>query len=451
MSLFSGRDTGSVETLPNGKVNMKGHVQDRWYRHKKDANNKLMYTSTGRPVREKTELYGKGLRYKVHYYDEENNERSKSFPDKAKGKADDFLLKMQHDVLSGEYIDPNAGDVTFRKYTAQWLKGQSSDASTRHSVNSKLKTGIFPFLGDKSLSVVEKTDTIRNWLEWMEKPKSEGGRGLQASYRALLFGIVSAILQSACDDRKIRRNPCKVKSIKKPKGEQKKVVPWSNSRVRSVQLALPREYSVIVPLGAGLALRQMEIFGLSPDDINREEMIVRVQRQIRWVDNRPVFAPPKGGKTREVPLGEGVLGEVDKHLEQFDPVSVTLPWLEPNGRPVTVNLLIRKAKPRTRYFGERVPDVIDGANFTYDVWKDAFDAAGLDYTPYRDGMHAMRHFCASVWLANGVSIKEVAEYLGHHDPGYTLKIYTHLVPSSHARARSAVNTVFVPKQRSAAG
>ncbi len=56
-------------------------------------------------------------------------------------------------------------------------------------------------------------------------------------------------------------------------------------------------------------------------------------------------------------------------------------------------------------------------------------------------MHALRHFYASTLLAGGVSIKEVAEYLGHADPGFTLRTYTHLVPSSHARARQAIDSV----------
>lgn len=32
------------------------------------------------------------------------------------------------------------------------------------------------------------------------------------------------------------------------------------------------------------------------------------------------------------------------------------------------------------------------------------------------------------------SIKALAEYLGHYDPGFTLRTYTHLMPSSQARA-----------------
>ena len=54
-------------------------------------------------------------------------------------------------------------------------------------------------------------------------------------------------------------------------------------------------------------------------------------------------------------------------------------------------------------------------------------------------MHALRHYYASITLADGVNIKELAEYLGHGDPGFTLRLYTHMLPSSHERARKAVD------------
>ncbi|WIX92703.1 tyrosine-type recombinase/integrase [Amycolatopsis sp. DG1A-15b] len=421
-------------------------MQDRWWRQKKDAEGKPVFNAKGHPVREKTELFGKGDRYKVRYYDPEGNERSKSFPDKQLTKAKTFLTKMQHDVLAGEYISAESGEEKFRDYTAQWRKGQSADAGTRQTVSNHLKTGIFPFLGDKPLKVAAKTDTIRDWLDWLERPKSEGGRGLMASTRAVLFDTVSAILQAAYDDKKIRTNPCRAKSVKRPKPVQRKVIPWPDSRVRAVRLALPAEYTVTVPLGAGLGLRQMEIFGFSPDDIDRDEMIVNVQRQIRWIGTQPVFSPPKGGKTRVVPLGQGVLDDIDDYMATFEPVTLTLPWLEPGGRPETVRVLIGRVIKRSAYAGQPIGNVIKGSNFAYHAWRPAFARAGLDYVERRDGMHAMRHFFASTMLANGVSIKEVAEYLGHHDPGYTLRIYTHLVPSSHKRARAATNRVFKPRR-----
>jgi hypothetical protein len=47
-------------------------------------------------------------------------------------------------------------------------------------------------------------------------------------------------------------------------------------------------------------------------------------------------------------------------------------------------------------------------------------------------------------LSQGVFIKELAAYLGHSDPGFTLRTYTHLVPSSYEQARTAVDAVFSP-------
>lgn len=57
-------------------------------------------------------------------------------------------------------------------------------------------------------------------------------------------------------------------------------------------------------------------------------------------------------------------------------------------------------------------------------------------------MHALRHYFASVLLDEGESIKAVAEYLGHSDPAFTLRTYTHLMPTSAHRARHSFDDLF---------
>lgn len=42
-------------------------------------------------------------------------------------------------------------------------------------------------------------------------------------------------------------------------------------------------------------------------------------------------------------------------------------------------------------------------------------------------------------------IKALAEYLGHSDPGLTLKVYAHLMPSSRDRARKALGRALRPQ------
>lgn len=71
----------------------------------------------------------------------------------------------------------------------------------------------------------------------------------------------------------------------------------------------------------------------------------------------------------------------------------------------------------------------------------AWDADGVH------GMHALRHFYASVLLDAGEGIKAVSEYLGHSDPGLTLRVYAHLMPSSQERTRKAVDRVLLPAPR----
>lgn len=52
------------------------------------------------------------------------------------------------------------------------------------------------------------------------------------------------------------------------------------------------------------------------------------------------------------------------------------------------------------------------------------------------------HAYASVLLDAGESIKALSEYLGHSDPGFILRTYTHLLPSGETRTRKAIDDAF---------
>jgi len=109
-------------------------------------------------------------------------------------------------------------------------------------------------------------------------------------------------------------------------------------------------------------------------------------------------------------------------------VTVTLPWRELAGKPVAVTLI----------FTTRERGAPHRNSFNHYVWKPALKAAGAPATR-DDGMHALRRWYAGVQLDGGTSIKALAEYLGHSDPGFTLRTYTHLMPASEDRARRAVD------------
>ncbi|WP_030513622.1 site-specific integrase [Nocardia sp. NRRL WC-3656] len=404
-----------------------GHVEDRWMRPKRDDDGKVVINGRGKPVLEPTELYGKGLRYRVRYVDPDGDERSKSFPDRQKKRADDFLIEVESDKREGKYIDPRGVRKTFRQQAENWYKAQSPDPATREVLRSRLKRRIYPTLGDLPLGRIQPA-TIRDWLGVLEEQK------LSENYKLALFTIVSAVLDSAKDDRLIRDNPCQAKTVRRPLPASPQIEVWPESRLWAVRDGLAERFAVIVPLGSGLGLRQGEIFAIAPEDIDRDGLVVTVRRQIKTADGVQMFALPKGGKTRTVPLSVGLLAELDAHMSKFPPVSTTLPWARTDGDPVTANLIVTGEGGR----------LYSGDLFTKVVWQGGFRNAGIEHRKRADGMHALRHFYASTLLSRGVSIKELADYLGHGDPGFTLRTYTHLVSSSHERARQAVDDIFRP-------
>ncbi|MBE1610977.1 integrase [Actinopolymorpha pittospori] len=303
-----------------------------------------------------------------------------------------------------------------------WLAAQTFDASTAEAVESRLRLHALPTLGSMALRQV-RPSTIQSWIRGLEH--------LAPTYRKVIYANVSTIFTAAVDDELLTKNPCRAPSVRRPRAERASVVPWSRDQVLAVRAALPDRYGIVATLAAGLGLRQGEVFGLSPVDVDFLRGQVKIVRQVKLFSrNRQVFALPKGRKTRTLPLPASVRDELAAYLTQHPVKAVTLPWLHPGGEEHTVSLVVtsRESKAINRnYFN------------TY-VWKKALRETGVD--PSREnGCHALRHFYASALLDAGESIKAVSAHLGHSDPGFTLRTYTHLMPSSDERTRRAIDAV----------
>ncbi|GGU77445.1 hypothetical protein GCM10010260_07280 [Streptomyces filipinensis] len=85
--------------------------------------------------------------------------------------------------------------------------------------------------------------------------------------------------------------------------------------------------------------------------------VLHVTQQVKVVERKLVFAPPKNGKLRDVPLPDSVAFAFAEHMTAFPPAEVTLPWMRPDGEPVTKLLYFTAAE--------------GGA-----VWRNAFNTHG---------------------------------------------------------------------------
>ena len=251
-------------------------------------------------------------------------------------------------------------------------------------------------------------------------------------YRHTLFTNLSALFTAAQDDGLIARHPFAGKSVRKPRPTKEKVVPWPEEQVWRVRDALPARFRVLVDLAAGLGLRQGECFGLAVDDVDLTAGVVHVRRQVKTVRYHRVFALPKYDKVRHVPLPHPVRTALAQHLRDLPAVPVTLPWNVHAGDDITQALVVTSVRSLA----------VAANDFNRNYWKAALDACDVPSGRYENGMHDLRHFFASKLLEQGVSIKAVAEWLGHTDPAFTLATYTHLMPSSDERTRQAIEHVY---------
>lgn len=387
------------------------HVEDRWY--------KTVPGPDGKPVKEPRARCNAGKRWRVRYETPDGDERSRSF-DK-KGTAEAFKIEVDAALQRGTYIDPDAGRVSLRRHVWSWAEAQSWDANTRQNYEQRIRNHIEPGLGKKTLAqLAASPSTITAWLK---------GRPVSARYAAQILDTLSACLDAAVDDGLIARNPCRVASVKRPRADRRKVTPWTGGQVASAQAGMPDRYQAMADVGAGLGLRQGEILGLPVTAVEFLRKRVYVRVQVRRIGGRLVFAPPKGGKERHVPMPQAVSLALAAHIERFPAREVTLPWKDPDGKPRTERLVFTNTHGRAL-----------GSNYVNSsIWRPARIAAGLPDT--RDnGMHALRHRYASVLLAGGVDINRLSAYLGHASAAFTLSVYCHLMPSDDDQALRAVES-----------
>lgn len=371
--------------------------------------------------RERTATNGKRtVTYRVRWRETDGRARAKTF--RRKVEADRFAAMVSADIVRGHYIDPDAGKVRFDDYAAQWLAAQTFEDGTVEMVELRFRLHVMPHLGSRNLADIQPS-TIQGWLRTLT--------GLSGNYQKVMYANVSSVFTAAVDDGLIPKNPCKAPSVRRPKSDPRKLKPWTREQAMAVRDQLPDQFKLVVDLEIGLGLRQGEIFGLSWDDIDLNTGEIEIKRQVKLLgSNRQLFGLPKGRKIRAVPLPDRVLELINDHVTRYPPRSVTLPWDKSDGPERTFDLILYSRESRA----------LNRNYFNPKIWRPALRAAGLE-AKRENRCHALRHFYASTLLDAGESILALSEYLGHADPGFTLRTYTHLMPSSTERTKAAIDAM----------
>lgn len=337
--------------------------------------------------------------YRPRYRDASGKEHARHF--KRKADAQRWLDEVTASLVTGQYVDPDAGRITFRAFFAEWGERQVWAPGTVTHMNLVARSVTF---GDMPLKAIRGSH-IESWVKQMHVD------GLAPLTIANRFTAVRTMFRAAVKDRRIPRDPTAdvTRQPKKPSSREQQIeVPTSEQVARLFEVTEPR-MRAYVGVCAFAGLRLGEASALRLDAIDFLKRTIRVERQVQY---KPGFGAevrdPKHGSKREVFIADDLAQMLARHIEGHGTSSSG--WLFNNGadRPLP-------------------PSTVDG------WWQRTVKKAGATDLH----IHGLRHFYASGLIAAGCDVVTVQRALGHAKPSITLDVYSHLWPTAEDRTRKA--------------
>ena len=157
-------------------------------------------------------------------------------------------------------------------------------------------------------------------------------------------------------------------------------------------------------------LRRGELLGLKWEDIDLEQGIIHIRRQIARIDGEIVEAPLKTKNSyRSVSIGQDA---VEILREQQRKTNSEYVFPSPTGGPISPDSVLK---------------------MLHRVLK----RAGLPEIRFHD----LRHTFATMALQNGVDVKTVSGMLGHYSAGFTLDTYAHVTTAAQRQAANTMSSI----------
>ncbi|MGL4299416.1 MAG: tyrosine-type recombinase/integrase [Candidatus Neomicrothrix subdominans] len=342
-----------------------------------------------------------------------------------KADADAALSRAHADAQRGELLDPTAGRMKLREWVDEqwWPTTAAHRPRTRELYRYLLDELILDHLGSKRLTQITTT-SVERWLaDLRSTTKDSGELRWSPSTVAKAYRLLSRIMRSAVDDRRISRNPCTVQ--KAGKEAEKPIAPLALADVLAVVEALPQRHRAMVMLAGLCGLRWGEAAGLRRRNVDLLKRQVRVVEQVvETQDGRRVAAQPKtDAAVRTVELPQMVVEALEAHLvERGD------------------------QGPDSLMFPSRSGEYLRRSSFARNVLHPACRRAGLE--PLR--FHDLRHAALTASTVSGATLREVMDQAGHTTPRAALR-YQQALPERRRANADAVDELARGASASSAG
>jgi len=321
------------------------------------------------------------------------------------------------------------GHMLFADFMEHWLetlkpkvKQKKMKPTTFSGYVVNVKNIIAPYFREKGMLLKDLTagDINAFYETRYESVKAATVERQHANiHSALKYAVKKEILHNSIMDKVERPSAMRftAKFLK-----QAEVVALFDA-VRGHRLELP------VILAAFYGLRRSEVVGLKWSAVDFEANTITIDHTVTVaaVDGKKVEVAEDGTKSESshrtlplVPLFRSKLLAVREEQEQYRKLCGSS-YDNTEGLYICVNQLGKRINPN--YITDAFPKFMEDNGFR------------------RIRFHDLRHSCASLLLANGVSLKQIQEWLGHSTFAITADTYAHLEFSSKLQSAQAMTWI----------
>lgn len=313
-------------------------------------------------------------------------------------------------------------DVTFSDYVRLWLTQvkRRVDEVTYQGYEVLANGHILPYFDASGVKLQEVTrQQLQDYIdEKAARGRKDGKGGLSARSLRLHKNILYQTLTEAVKAGLLSANPCQYVDL--PSTARHEAHFYTVQQMQELLDAIRDDpLYPLVKIAALYGLRRSELLGLQWDSIDFDRGTLTIRHTVTKVTT-------------------AVAKDKTKNASSYR----TFPLL-PEARQIFLSALDAERENR-RLFGksyQQSPYVFkwpDGRPFSPDYVTRHFAALlrKHDLPPIR--FHELRHTCASLLLSQGMTLKDVQEWLGHSDIKMTANVYGHL---DIARKQSIADTM----------
>jgi integrase len=337
--------------------------------------------------------------------------------------ARDALSEIQNDVATGTFVSRSS--ITVEQVCTNWLAGRHSIRPTTRAAYEHALQPLRERHGELPVQQLTKGDLDQLVADLVAGRFSEGDGQRQWSANSVnpMLNIVSRMLSDLVKQGHLVRDVAAlVDRLKRPK---KQMATFTEEEVQRLLAYAERDRLAVAWHLALSGLRRGEIGGLRWTDVDLDAGTLTVRNNRVSVNGAAMETTPKTeSSVRTLPL-----------------------------TPALATVLRRTAATRKAERLALGPDygpgehvVCDEAGRPYhpdtlsDFWRELCAEAKVSQIR----LHDARHTCATLMHLQGVPIVTISAWLGHSDPAFTMRTYTHHQNDAFKAAVETLQRVVTP-------